>query len=251
MKIISWNVNGLRSAEPYLLEFIGRENPDIILLQEIKTYPEQLSSRLRNLQGYQAFFNSAQKKGYAGVAIYTKKKPILIEKTLGLARFDQEGRILKIDYPNFSLINVYLPHGGRQKENLKYKLQAYSMLFECLSPMQSKKVILIGDFNIAHKEIDLARPKQNKNNIMFTLSERRQIDKLIELGFVDTFRLFHQESGYYSWFPYGFSARERNLGWRIDYAFIPSKLKSRVRNTSILKGVDGSDHCPVLLEIDL
>lgn len=252
MKILSWNVNGLRSVyRNGFMQWLKESNAEIICLQEIKAQESQLPEELLKPVGYNSYFSSAGKRGYSGVAIYTKKKPLLVEKTLGLTRFDQEGRILKVDYPNFSLLNVYLPHGGRQKENFKYKLQAYLALFKSLNSMQNKKVVLIGDFNIAHKEIDLARPKQNKNNTMFTSEERKQIDRLIELGFVDTFRLFHQENGYYSWFPYAFDARKRNLGWRIDYALVSKNLKSRIKNSSILKEIAGSDHCPILMEIEI
>lgn len=252
MRMLSWNVNGLRSVyRNGFLSWLKESNADVVCLQEIKLQEDQLPEELLNPVGYHSYFNSADKKGYSGVAIYTRKRPFQIEKILGMTRFDQEGRILKADYSDFSLLNVYLPHGGRQKENLKYKLQAYSMLFKCLNSMQNKKVILLGDFNIAHKEIDLAKPKQNKNNVMFTTEEREQLDKLIELGFVDTFRLFCQESGYYSWFPYGFDAKKRNLGWRIDYAFVSKDLKPRIKNSSILREITGSDHCPILVEIEV
>lgn len=251
MKLISWNINGLRSVEPHFIKFLGSENPDIVLLQEVKAEPGQLSRRLIDFDDYYVFFNPAQKKGYAGVAAYSKLKPIRTENKIGIDRFDNEGRFLKLVFPNFTLINIYMPHGGRRKENMDYKLAVYSHLAKFLRSGSNKDTILVGDFNVAHREIDLARPKQNVNNTMFTLQERKKIDKLIDLGLVDSFRIFNKGGGYYSWFPYGFRAKERNLGWRIDYAFIPSKLKSKVRNTSILKGVDGSDHCPVLLEIDL
>lgn len=241
----------MRSAERHFLKFLGSEKPDIVLLQEIKTNPGQLSCRLINLDNYYVFFNPAEKKGYAGVAAYSRLKPLKIENKIGIDRFDNEGRFLKLVFPNFTLINIYMPHGGRRKENMDYKLAVYSHLAKFLRSGSNKDTILVGDFNVAHKEVDLARPKQNVNNTMFTLQERKKIDKLIDLGFVDSFRMLNQEGGHYSWFPYGFNARERNLGWRIDYAFIPSKLKSRVRNSSILREIGGSDHCPILMEIDL
>src|SRR3989344_3059634 len=251
MKLISLNVNGLRSAEPHFLEFLGSENPDIVLLQEIKADPGQLSCSLTNLDNYYVFFNPAQKKGYAGVAAYSRLKPLKIENRIGIDRFDNEGRFLELIFPNFTLINIYMPHGGRRKENMDYKLAVYSHLAKFLRSGGNKDMILVGDFNVAHKEIDLARPRQNNKNTMFTLQERTKIDELIDLGFVDSFRVLNQEGGYYSWFPYGFRARERNLGWRIDYEFVSKNLKSKVRSSSILKEFGGSDHCPVLLEIDL
>lgn len=252
MKILSWNVNGIRAVEKNnFLENLKQIDADIVCLQEIKAHPSQLSSNLRDLPNYHSLFNPAQRRGYAGTAIYSKLKPSRIENKIGIDRFDEEGRFLELTFSDFVLINIYMPHGGRRKENMDYKLTVYSRLAKFLGSGSNKDVILVGDFNVAHKEVDLARPRQNNKNTMFTPQERTKIDELINLGFVDSFRMLNQEGGHYSWFPYGFSARERNLGWRIDYAFIPSKLKSRVRNTSILKGVDGSDHCPVLLEIDL
>jgi exodeoxyribonuclease-3 len=251
MKLISWNINGLRSAESSFLELIRSEKPDIILLQEIKADLSQLSANLINLDGYHAFFNSARKKGYAGVAAYSRIKPLKTEDRIGIDRFDGEGRFLKLFFPHFSLINVYMPHGGRGKENMDYKLAAYSHLVRFLKSGSGKNMILVGDFNIAHKEVDLARPRQNYENTMFTKEERTKIDNLLELGLIDSFRLFFQGNGYYSWYPYSFKARERNLGWRIDYAFVSEHLKPNTKNSIILKDVTGSDHCPILLEVDL
>jgi len=169
-----------------------------------------------------------------------------------LERFDNEGRSLRLDFAEFSLLNFYLPHGGRQKENLDYKLEVYEYLIGYLKEFlkHQKKLILAGDFNIAHKEIDLARPKENQNNIMFTPEERNQADRLLALGFIDTFRQFHKEGGHYSWWPYSFEARKRNLGWRIDYIFISQVLAPKLKNAFILSQVDGSDHCPVGAKID-
>ncbi|MBU1730279.1 exodeoxyribonuclease III, partial [Patescibacteria group bacterium] len=173
-------------------------------------------------------------------------KPKKVTQKLGLKRFDQEGRILQIEYSDFILINLYFPHGGRQKENLNYKLECYNYLFNLLKKKGGKNIILIGDFNIAHTEIDLARPKSNQNNIMFTLKEKQQLDKLIKLGFSDTFRNFNENKiNNYTWWPYSFNARERNLGWRIDYIFTSKKVTSRLKNAFILNKVKGSDHCPV------
>jgi len=250
MKIISWNVNGLRAVcKKGFLGWLGKTNADIICLQEIKIQPEQLPSDLINPKNYYSFFNFANKKGYSGVAVYVKKKPLSIEKKLGMERFDKEGRILRLEFPDFILINIYIPHGGRQKENLDYKLEVYGYLLNYLKKVENKNIILIGDFNIAHQEIDLARPKGNKNNTMFTPEERKQIDKIIELGFVDTFRKFHKDGGHYTWWPYAFNARQRNLGWRIDYAFVSKPLIPKLKNAFILNKVPGSDHCPIGIEI--
>lgn len=251
MKILSWNVNGLRSVyKKGFIQWLEDSKADVVCLQEIKAQESQLTSELLQPIGYHSYFNTSNKKGYSGVAIYSKEKPLEIEKTIGLTRFDQEGRMLRLDFPTFFLFNVYLPHGGRQKENLDYKLQVYSTLFNYLDKVRDERTILIGDFNIAHKEIDLARPNQNKKNIMFTQEERRQIDMLIELGFVDTFRQFNQESGNYTWLSYFPQARERGLGWRIDYAFISQKMKPKLINASIFSEVRGSDHCPIGIEVE-
>ena len=251
MKILSWNVNGLRSVyRNGFLQWLKEADAEFYCLQETKAQENQLPEELLKPFGYYSYFNSASKKGYSGVAVYAKKRPLRVEKALGLARFDQEGRILKLVYPGFTLLNVYLPHGGRQKENLEYKLQVYSELFKSLNSIRDEKVFLVGDFNIAHKEIDLARPKQNRDNIMFTPEEREQIDRLIGLGFVDTYRQFHQEGGNYTWFSYLRGARERGLGWRIDYAFVSQKLKPGLTNGYIFPEVKGSDHCPIGVELN-
>ncbi|MGB2762694.1 MAG: exodeoxyribonuclease III [Minisyncoccales bacterium] len=250
MKIISWNVNGIRAVfKRNFLKWLRESEADIVCLQETKAWPEQLEPELVNPKGYFSFFNSAQKKGYAGLAVYAKRKPLKIETKAGIKRFDEEGRILKIQYPDFLLINLYLPHGGRQKENMGYKLKSYDYLLKYLKKIKNEKVILIGDFNVAHQEIDLARPKDNKNNTMFTLEERKRIDKIIEFGFSDTFRKFHKEPGNYTWWPYYRNARQRNLGWRIDYIFTSKALTPKVKKAFILKNVKGSDHCPIGIEI--
>jgi len=258
MKIISWNVNGLRSIyRKGFLDWLKRGNFDIVCLQEIKTRKDQLSFDFFEPVGYKAIFNSAERPGYSGVAVYTKIVPEKIERKLGLSRFDEEGRMLKLEFGNFTLINVYIPHGSRDKHNLDYKLEVYGELNDMLkgsfdklrTRLRNKKVILVGDFNVAHKEIDLARPENNKNNIMFTEEERKQIDNIINSGFVDTFREFNKEGGYYSWWPYRLDLRKRNIGWRIDYLFVSGRLIPQLKNAFILRGVEGSDHCPVGIEI--
>jgi exodeoxyribonuclease-3 len=250
MKIISWNINGIRAIyKKDFLKWLKETKADIICLQEIRAQKEQLPSDLIKPRNYHLYFNLAAKKGYAGVAVYTKKKPLKIDFKLGMKRFDQEGRILKLEFLEFTLINLYLPYGGRGKENLDYKLKVYSHLLNYLKKNKNKNIILVGDFNVAHQEIDLARPKQNQNNIMFTPEERKQIDRLIKLGFIDTFRKFHQDRGHYTWWPYFAKARERNLGWRIDCIFISKKLTPKLKDAFIFQKVMGSDHCPVGVEI--
>jgi len=250
MKIVSWNVNGIRAIyKKGFLDWLITTNADIVCLQEIRAQKEEIPADLLEPKNYYSYFNPAVKKGYAGVAVYTKEKPLKVVNKLGLKRFDQEGRILILEYPHFTLINLYTPHGGRQKENLNYKLEVHKYLLNYLKRIKNKNVILIGDFNIAHQEIDLARPKQNKNNIMFTQEERKQIDKIINLGFIDSFRVFNKKSGNYTWWPYFVNARERNLGWRIDYTFVSKKLSSKLKSALVLNKVMGSDHCPIGLEI--
>jgi exodeoxyribonuclease-3 len=250
MKIISCNVNGIRSAyRKGLLDFINTEKPDIFCLQEIKANKEDISEELLNIKGYYSYFNSAQKKGYSGVAVYTKREPVSINTSLNHERFDKEGRILELEYHNFVLINFYIPHGGRQKENLSYKLEVYKEIFRKVGKLKNKNIILIGDFNIAHNEIDLSRPKENKNNIMFTLEERKQIGNLLDLDFSDSFRQLNNESGNYTWWPYAFKAKERNMGWRIDYLFVSKNLSKKIKGVEIYSQINFSDHCPIGLEL--
>jgi exodeoxyribonuclease III len=247
-RIISWNVNGIRACCDHgFWDSFSKFNADIVCLQEIKAFAHQIPQDLFSPQGYYLFANSSATPGRSGVAIYSKTAPLAVEKTVGLERFDAEGRYLKLVFPEFTLVNFYLPHGGRFKENLAYKLEVYGHLFKKL-PANS---ILLGDFNIAHKEIDLARPKQNKNNIMFTPEERKQIDRLIASGFVDSFRLFNNEPGNYTWLSYLKNAREKGLGWRIDYAFVAKSLLPKTQGAFILPEVTGSDHCPIGLEMTI
>lgn len=251
MRIISWNVNGIRSIYKKLgIKWLADFNADVICLQEIKANENQLTFELLNPLGYFSYFNSAKRGGYSGTAIYSKIKPKRVNRKLKLDRFDKEGRVLDISLRNLQVINLYIPHGGRQKENLKYKLDVYEHLFKTAHKLKDKNTILVGDFNIAHKEIDLARPRQNKNNIMFTSEEREQIDRLIKLGFVDSFRAFNKSGGNYTWWPYFANARDRNLGWRIDYVFVSKPLLKRLKGAFILKDIGGSDHCPIGIEID-
>lgn len=246
MKILSWNVNGLRSVyRKGFLEWLTSSTTDIVCLQETKARKEQLPFDLTKLTNYQTYFSSAKKKGYSGVAVYTENKPLDVKHGIGLKRFDSEGRILRLDFKDFILLNLYLPHGGHQKENLGYKLDTYDYLLDYLDNLKEEKMVLAGDFNVAHQEIDLAHPRKNKDNIMFTDEEREKISKLIDLGFTDSFRKFNKEAGNYSWWPYGYNARERNIGWRIDYIFTSKTLTPKLKSAKIYLEVTGSDHCPV------
>lgn len=248
MKIVSWNVNGLRAVyQKGFLASLKKISPDIIGLQEIKISADQIPPALKQIPGYQLIFNSGKRAGYSGTAIYTRIKPKAINKFLGMDRFDDEGRLVELEFADFNIMNLYLPNGGRQKQDMVYKLKAYDKLFDYIK--NRKKLILIGDFNIAHKAIDLARPKENKNNTGFTPEERAKIDQLLDLGFVDTFRLFNKEGSNYSFWAYFARARERNVGWRIDYCFVSQDLKEKVKEAFILPQILGSDHCPVGVEI--
>ncbi len=250
MKIISWNVNGLRSVyQKGFSAWLGKSNADIVCLQEIKAQEGQIPTDLLSFKNYHLYINQAQKKGYSGVAVFTRGKPLKVSYKLGLRRFDSEGRMIQLEYKNFILVALYMPHGGRFKENLPYKLEAYKNLFNCLRKLKNKNIILAGDFNVAHEETDLARPDSNRNNIMFTPGERKKIDMLMESGFTDTFRKFHGGGGHYTWWPYMANARERNLGWRIDYIFTSSPISRRVKDAFILDKVHGSDHCPVGIDL--
>lgn len=245
MKIISWNVNGIRSVcRKGFLGWLAKESPDILCLQEMKAQEGTIPAELPNLSAYTFCANFAEKRGYSGVSVFSKSKPKIVRNKLGIDRFDSEGRYLELDFGKFILINIYLPHGGRAKENLEYKLEAYNKLISRLSAIK-KKVILAGDFNVAHTELDLARPKSNQNNIMFTPKERSQFDAIEKLGFVDSFRQFHQGSGHYTWWPWLANCRDRNLGWRIDYVFVSRSCLPGLKDGFILNAVTGSDHCPV------
>ena len=246
MKIISWNANKLKSIfEKGFFDFLEKENPEIVCLQKIKT---QALSEMK-IKDYFAYFNRAKRRGMVGTAVLTKKKPLNVEKKIGFKRFDSEGRFLRVDFKDFLLINVYLPHGGREKENMGYKLKAFKELRKYLKKISNQKVILAGNFNVAHKEIDLARPKENKESAMFTLPEREQIEKIIKLGLVDSFRQFNKKGGNFTWWPPSFDTRKRNLGWRIDYIFVSKTLLPRLKDAFILKEILGSDHCPIGIEI--
>lgn len=243
-------MNGLRAIyKKGLIEWIKDSQADLICLQEIKIQTEQIPPSLSKLNGYYCYFNCASSKGYSGVAVFSKQKPLSVKFKLGLKRFDDEGRIIELKYPNLTFISLYMPHGGRNKENLGYKLESYKTFFDYLKKIKDKNIIITGDFNIAHKEIDLARPKDNFQNTMFTKEERKQINKLIKLGFTDTFRKLHKEGNHFTWWPYFVNARQRNLGWRIDYIFISKNFSSHLQDSFILNKVIGSDHCPVGIEI--
>ena len=251
-RLVSWNVNGLRAAaKKGLLDYIKADQPDMLCLQEIKATEDQLSSTIRHPKGYYSYFVPAERRGYSGVALYTKEEPISIERGLGIPRFDSEGRTVIAEYPGFALFNIYFPNGKASSERLAYKMDFYESCLEVMNSYvrEGKQVVLCGDVNTAHRPIDLARPKENEKISGFLPEERAWIDRLIESGFTDTFRHFHPEPDRYSWWSMRSGARERNVGWRIDYFFVSNGLLPQVQGADILDGIWGSDHCPIVLEL--
>ncbi|MBF0522370.1 MAG: exodeoxyribonuclease III [Candidatus Omnitrophica bacterium] len=254
MKILSWNVNGIRAvAKKGFIDWLIKESPDILCLQETKSSPDQLAQELLEPTGYKTFWSSAQKKGYSGVGVFTKSAPNHVEEGLGKKEFDLEGRTLMLEYPDFVLFNIYFPNGGEGNKRVPFKMAFYDEFLKKALKLknQGKKIILCGDVNTAHTEIDLSRPKDNEKNTGFLPEERAWVTKFIEHGFIDTFRYFHKEGGHYSWWDYKTKARERDVGWRIDYFFVTESLIKSVKNAFILKNVLGSDHCPVGIEVKL
>jgi exodeoxyribonuclease-3 len=252
MKIFSWNINGIRAAEKKgLLDWIAKSDADIICLQETKARPDQLSEELLTGHGYQTHWHSAERAGYSGVATFTKSAPLYVQQGLGVERFDREGRVLLTEHSNFLLYNIYFPNGQMNPERLQYKLDFYEDLLEMLDEQvaSGNNVVIGGDWNTAHNEIDLARPKDNENTSGFLPEERALIDKYIEHGYVDTFRYFHEEPNRYSWWTYRFGARSRNVGWRIDYFFVNETFIDNVVSAEIHDEIMGSDHCPVSVEV--
>jgi len=250
---LSWNVNGLRSVHRKgFLDWFIEVQPDIFCVQEIKATPDQLDEKLRLIDGYFSYFNPAEKKGYSGVAIYTKVKPKSVYCGIGIERFDSEGRILVADYGTFMLFNIYFPNGRRSEERLTYKMEFYEAFLEHVDVLHRKgrNIIVTGDFNTAHKEIDLARPKPNEGTSGFLPMEREWMDKFISKGFIDTFRILDQTSGNYTYWDQISRARDRNVGWRIDYFFVNNRTRNSVMSASICPHIMGSDHCPIELEIN-
>ncbi|MBU1356045.1 MAG: exodeoxyribonuclease III [Candidatus Edwardsbacteria bacterium] len=252
--LLSWNVNGLRAVfKKGFAQWVGKASPDILCLQETKARPEQVVNELETVTGYHVHFASAQKPGYSGVALFSKKKPLSVKQTFGVARFDDEGRILQADYGKFILFNIYFPNGKASPERLKYKIDFYQAFLLEMKKLikKGKKIIICGDVNTAHQEIDLARPKENSKVSGFLPQEREWIDHFLELGFIDTLRMFDPSPGRYTWWDVISRARDRNVGWRIDYFYASDNLKNKLRNAYILPEVMGSDHCPIGLDIEI
>ncbi|HBR15083.1 MAG TPA: exodeoxyribonuclease III [Candidatus Omnitrophica bacterium] len=249
MKIISWNVNGLKSIlNKGFLEFVREFHPDVLCLQETRS-PKEMPPV--DLPGYKQYWNHAKKPGYSGTAIFTLKDPLQWINGIGMAKHDGEGRVITVEFRDFFLVNVYVPNAKRGLERLPYRTRDWDVDFlKYLKKIEERKpVIFGGDLNVAHKEIDLARPEGNEQNHGFTKEERAGFDNLIKAGFIDTFREFEKDRGHYTWWSRMGNCRQRNIGWRIDYFLVSASLRPRLKNASILKDVSGSDHCPVSLEI--
>lgn len=258
LTIASWNVNGIRSiSKKGFFDWMSKEKPKIVCIQETKISGDQLTDELTLPKGYVSYWSHAEKRGYSGVATYTKEKPL--EVTYGMApligkkadRFDKEGRMVAADYGDFLLLNVYFPNGKKDSDRLQYKMDYYDAFLEYALKAKKlgKKIIVCGDFNTAHKEIDLARPKENVNESGFLPIERAWMDKFVKSGHIDTFREYNNDPHNYTWWHMRTAARERNVGWRIDYFFIAEALKNNIIHATITPHIQGSDHCPVTLDL--
>jgi len=253
IKIISWNVNGIRaSIKKGLADYVINEQPDIFCVQETKAEREQVPTDVWPPPGYRDYYHSCSVRGgYSGVATFTKIEPIHVNRNIDIERFDQEGRVMQTDFEHFTLLNVYFPNGGARDERLLYKLDFYDAFFEYCEGLraQGKKLIICGDYNTAHHPIDLARPNENKKTSGFMDVERVKLNHMQELGYVDTFRLFNQEPEHYTWWDVKTRSRDRNIGWRIDYHWVTQDLIPNVVNAYHQPDQHGSDHCPVVLEL--
>ncbi len=252
MKLYAWNINGLRAVEKKgFLDWLDETSPDILCLQETKARKDQLSSAVLKDHGYYTYFHSAEKAGYSGVATFCRAKPHYVQEGLGINRYDAEGRVLITEHDNFLLYNIYFPNGQKDEKRLQYKLDFYDELLPIINEQveSGMNVIVTGDWNTAHHEIDLARPKDNIKTSGFMPIERERLDTYVENGWVDTFRYFHPEPERYSWWTYRFGARGRNVGWRIDYFFVNEGFVDQLEDADIHDDVMGSDHCPISLSL--
>lgn len=250
MKCVSWNVNGLRAiVKKNFLEFFNEVDADIFCIQESKLQEGQIEL---DLPGYYQYFNYAEKKGYSGTAIFTKEEPLSIKLGMGIEEFDHEGRVITLEYPEFYFVTVYTPNAQSELARLEFRMAWEDAFRAYLVDLdQMKPVIVCGDLNVAHQEIDLKNPKTNRGSAGFSDEERAKFTELLESGFVDTYRFFNPEQeGAYTWWSYRFKAREKNAGWRIDYFLISKRLTERIQNATIYHEIMGSDHCPVGIELE-
>ncbi len=248
MKLISWNVNGIRAClNKGFLDFFKEVNADIFCLQETKCQPEQINLEF---EGYTSYWNSAERKGYSGTAIFTKKQPVNVTYGIGIEEHDKEGRIITLEFENFYLVTNYTPNAKRELERLDYRMVWEDEIRKYLLELNKKKpVIMCGDLNVAHEEIDLKNPKTNKGNAGFTNEEREKMTELLNAGFIDSYRYLYPEKIEYSWWSYMGHAREKNVGWRIDYFIVSNDFRENIKDATIYTEILGSDHCPVGLEI--
>ena len=260
LSLVSWNVNGIRavSAKPDWNIFLAA-SADVVGLQETKAEPAQIAEAVRSPEGYQCFFNASRaRKGYSGVAVFSKAEPLAVDQELpdgshGDVPYNGEGRVLHLEFPAFHYFNIYFPNGGEENKRVPFKLGFYDAFLEHAQKLRERKPIVVcGDFNTSHKAIDLARPKENEKNTGFLPEERAWMDAFVDAGYVDTFRLVNGDvTGQYSWWSYKTRGRERNVGWRLDYFFVSEELKGAVRDAWIDTSIYGSDHCPVWLTLDV
>lgn len=258
MKIVCWNINGFRAiVKKGFFGFLKDENPDIICLQEIKASREDLGSELEkyalDVKDYKVYVNPGEIRGYSGVCVLSKLEPIYVKTEIGIPKYDREGRILELGFKDFVLFNVYFPNGQKDETRLNYKLEFYRDFFEYCDILKVKgqKIVICGDYNTAHKEIDLARPKGNQDYSGFLPIERKCLDKIVDDGYVDAFRYFDKSPNKYTWWSYMFNARSRNVGWRVDYFFVTKNMLENIKNSYILDQVFGSDHCPICLDLKI
>ena len=250
-KLISWNVNGLRACvKKGFLDYFNEMDADIFCVQETKLQEGQIDLEL---EGYYDYWNYAEKKGYSGTAVFTKEKPISVKMGLGIEEHDNEGRVITLEYDKFFLVNVYTPNSQQKRARLEYRMSWEDVFRNYLKDLEKNKpVILCGDLNVAHKEIDLKNPSSNRKNAGFSDEERSKMSELLNSGFTDTFRYFYPDiEGVYSWWSYRFNARANNAGWRIDYFIVSQSLNDKLEDAKIHTSIEGSDHCPVELEINL
>jgi len=254
IRLLSWNVNGIRAVDRKgALDWFLDDKPTILCLQETKAQPDQVPDALKDLDGYHIHFASAERKGYSGVALYSKMEPKAVHHGFGVEEFDREGRTVIAEFDKFTLLNVYFPNGKASKERLDYKMAFYDAFLEHVNQRRERgeKIIFCGDVNTAHKEIDLARPKENEKVSGFLPEEREWIDRVVDNGYVDTLRMFNSEPDLYTWWDMKSRARERNVGWRIDYFFVSEDLRKNVKAAFIMPEIEGSDHCPVGIDLTL
>jgi exodeoxyribonuclease III len=252
-KIISYNVNGIRSAmNKGLIDWLAIEKPDIICFQELKANKEQVELEAIEALGYHHYWHSAEKKGYSGVAIFSLDKPVHVEIGMGNELYDREGRVIRADFKEYSVISVYHPSGSSGDERQAFKMEWLDAFYNYIEELQKEypKLIICGDYNICHQPIDIHNPVSNKNSSGFLPEEREWLSKFIDLGYIDSFRKFHSEPHQYSWWSFRMKARDRNLGWRIDYNMVSKSLESHLKDASILQEVKHSDHCPVVVEMN-